>query len=178
LYVDIDDGRAPVTDGSGLFLPDVEAARSEAAGVLGDFARGLMSGGDHGTLATRADPCLEPQPFKQVLPLKRDPVSRTAKVMSSDEIEERIIGAYIRLACAPHKDGANTATVARIEPFELRLTELPEEQKLPGMPWFWLEFCSRSQHSVIDRCGCTEFDDRELTRLLEFITDTARWATS
>ena len=91
--------------------------------------------------------------------------------ISRDEVEQRIIGAYVQLACAPDRHGPSTALVARIGASELRLSEVPEEQRLPGAPSFWLELYSRAQHSVLDRCGCSEFDERELSRLLQFVVE-------
>ena len=107
-------------------------------------------------------------PENAVFAVRRRPVGHAAMAMSPDEIEQRIIGAYVRLACAPDRHGCNSAIVAPTGALELRLTEVPEKERRPGVPWFWLELYSRTQHAVVDRCGCNGFDDWELTKLVEF----------
>ncbi|NBJ10695.1 hypothetical protein [Microvirga arsenatis] len=91
--------------------------------------------------------------------------------MSPDEIEARIVRAYVQLACTPETDGSRTVTIARFGALEARLTEVPETQRLPSLPWFWLELYSNAHRVVIDSCGCTELDELELGRAVEFIAD-------
>ena len=96
--------------------------------------------------------------------------------MSPDEIEQRVIRAYVQLACMPETDGDRTVTVARFGMLEARLTEIPEEQRLPGTPWFWLELYSHAQQAVLDSCGCTELDEPELTQAVELIANARQQA--
>jgi hypothetical protein len=94
--------------------------------------------------------------------------------MSPDEIEERIIRAYVHLAYPSEIDGSHTVTVVRFGAIEARLTEVPEMQRLPGLPWFWLELYSHAQQTVIGSCGCTEFDELELAQAVELIVNAQR----
>jgi hypothetical protein len=89
--------------------------------------------------------------------------------LSPDEIEQRIIRAYVRLACTSEVDGSRTVAVARFGALEARLTEVPEEQRLPGLPWLWLELYSHVQQTVIDSCGCTELDEVELAQAVDLV---------
>lgn len=89
--------------------------------------------------------------------------------MSPDEIEQRIIRAYVQLACTPKADGWRTVTVAWFGALEARLTEVPEEQRLLGVPYFWLELYSHARHAAVDSCGCTEFDEHELGQAVDLI---------
>lgn len=97
------------------------------------------------------------------------PISLTGAMMSPDEIEQRIIRAYVQLAFAPETNDPHTVTVAQVGVLEARLTEIPEEQRTPGMPWFWLEIYCHARRSVVGNCGCTEFDELELAQAVELI---------
>jgi hypothetical protein len=99
------------------------------------------------------------------------PISLTRTRMSPDEIEQRIIRAYVQLACAPETNGSHTVTVARVGVLEARLTEVREEHRIPGTPWFWLEIYCHARHSVVGSCGCTEFDELELARAVDLIAN-------
>jgi hypothetical protein len=95
--------------------------------------------------------------------------------MNPDRDEERIIRAYVQLAVTQWEaPGFRTVTVARCGALEVRLIEIPEEQRLPDTPWLWLELYSPARHLVIDRCGCTELDESELARAVEFIANARR----
>lgn len=89
--------------------------------------------------------------------------------MSPDEIEQRIIRAYVQLACTPDTDGWRTVTVLRFGDLEAQLTEVPEEERHPCRPWFWLEICCHARRSIVDRYGCTELDETDLERAVELI---------
>ena len=104
------------------------------------------------------------------------PISLTGAGMSADEIEQRIIRAYVQLAYTPEMDGSHTVAVARFGALEARLTEVPEVQRLPGLPWFWLELYSHARQTVIDSCGCTELDEAELAQAVEFIVNAQQQA--
>jgi hypothetical protein len=104
------------------------------------------------------------------------PISLPEAKMSPDEIEQRIIRAYLQLACTPETDGSRIVTVVRFGVVEARLIEVPERQRLPSVPWFWLEIYSHASRSVIDRCECTEFDEDELARAVELIANARQQA--
>jgi hypothetical protein len=92
--------------------------------------------------------------------------------MDADEVEQRIIRAYVQLACTPAEtDGSRTVAVTRLSGLEVRLTEVPLREAAPGMPQFWLEVYSHASRSVIDSCGCREFDERELAAAVEMVTN-------
>lgn len=97
------------------------------------------------------------------------PIGLAGVGMSPDDIEQRIIRAYVQLAYTLEIDGSHTVAVARFGALEARLTEVPEVQRLPGLPWFWLELYSHAQQTVIDSCGCTELDEPELAQAVELI---------
>ncbi|MBL0408000.1 hypothetical protein JKG68_29305 [Microvirga aerilata] len=106
------------------------------------------------------------------------PLSLTWTEMSPDEIEQCIIRAYIQLAYTPETYGSRTVTVVRLGLLEARLTEVSEEQRLPGMPWFWLELYSHERGAAVESCGCTEFDEDNLARAVEFIANARQQAES
>jgi hypothetical protein len=99
------------------------------------------------------------------------PMSLAWTRMSPDEIEQCIIRAYVQLACTSETNGSRTVTVVRIGALEARLTEVPDEHRLPGMPWFWLELYSSARRAVIDSCGCTELDEHELAQAVDLIAN-------
>lgn len=95
--------------------------------------------------------------------------------MNPDGYEECIIRAYVQLAWARSETpGFRTVTVTRFGVLEVRLTEIPEQQRLPDAPWLWLELYSHARHCVVDSCGCTELDETELARAVEFIASAGR----
>jgi hypothetical protein len=89
--------------------------------------------------------------------------------MNPDEIEQRVIRAYIQLAYTPETDGSRMVTVARLGVLEARLIEIPDAQVMPGLPSRWLELYSHAKHTVVDSCGCTELDEYELDQAVELI---------
>lgn len=97
------------------------------------------------------------------------PVGFDGGGMNLDEIEQRVIRAYIQLAYTPETDGARTVTVARIGVLEARLMEVPEVEVPPGLPSRWLELYSHAKRTVVDSCGCVELDEDELDRAVELI---------
>ena len=99
------------------------------------------------------------------------PISLIGAEMSPDEIEQRVIRAYVQLACMPETDDARTVTVVRFGMLEARLTEIPEEQRLLGTPWFWLELYSHAKLAVLDSYGCRELDEPELAQAVELIAN-------
>jgi len=88
--------------------------------------------------------------------------------LDADEIEQRIIRAYVQLACRPFERGEPRGlTIVRLPHLNVRLTGVSPE--IPGMPLFWLEVYSDTSQSVIDSCGCSDFDDDELATAVEMI---------
>ncbi|UVF22709.1 hypothetical protein HPT29_028275 (plasmid) [Microvirga terrae] len=86
----------------------------------------------------------------------------------ADEIEQRIIRAYVQLACSPRERGeSRSLIVARLSWLDVRLTEVSSE--IPGMPPFWLEVYSNASQSVIDSYGCSEFDEDDLATSVQMI---------
>jgi len=97
------------------------------------------------------------------------PISLERTGMSPDEIEQCILRAYVQLACTPEGHGWRTVNVLRFGELEVRLIEVPEEQRLPRLPWFWLEIYCHAGRSVIDSYGCTELDEIDLARAVQLI---------
>jgi hypothetical protein len=100
--------------------------------------------------------------------LETAPTGVTWTRLDADEIEQRIIRAYVQLACSPwEKGGSRSLTVARLSQLDVRLTEVSPE--IPSMPLFWLEVHCSASHSVIDSCGCSDFDEDELATAVAMI---------
>jgi hypothetical protein len=88
-----------------------------------------------------------------------------------DHIEQQIIRAYVRLACAPHQaNGPRTLVVAQFGALEVRLTERPPSSDFPELPPFWVEIYSHASGSVTDSCGCYEFDEPELNAAIDLVS--------
>ncbi|MBB3020951.1 hypothetical protein FHR70_004039 [Microvirga lupini] len=101
--------------------------------------------------------------------MTRTPTGFDGIAMNPDEIEQRVIRAYIQLVYTPETDGTRMVTVAQIGALEARLMEIPEAQVLPGLPSCWLELYSHAKCTVVDSCGCNELDEDELDRAVELI---------
>jgi hypothetical protein len=100
--------------------------------------------------------------------LEATPINVSWVRLDADEIEQRIIRAYVQLACIPRKnDGSRSLTVARLTQLDVRLTEALAE--MTGMPLFWLEVYSDTSHSVIDRYECSDFDEDDLATAVQMI---------
>lgn len=92
-----------------------------------------------------------------------------------DEVEQRIIRAYVQLLFAPDDlDGPRNVTVAQFGALEVRLSELPPVQKHPDVPQFWLEMYSHASFSTLDSYGCFDFDEAELAAAVEFVFEAER----
>jgi hypothetical protein len=86
----------------------------------------------------------------------------------ADEIEQRIVRAYVQLTCCPRESGqSRSLTVVRLPQLNVRLTEASPE--IQGMPLFWLEVYSDGSLSVIDSCGFSDLDEDELATAVEMI---------
>jgi hypothetical protein len=119
------------------------------------------------------------QPLPEIDPMKKhglDPQMASclqtslSSELCADEIEQRIIRAYIRLVFEAERTiGFRTVTVTRFGPIEVRLTERLENNPDPGMPPFWLEVFSMQLPSPVDSYGMSEFDDSEIAAAAKFI---------
>jgi hypothetical protein len=89
--------------------------------------------------------------------------------MSPDEIERRIIRAYIHLAWSPETAGSRTFTVLRFGMLEAWLTGIQEAHRLPDPPGVRLDLYSHARHAVVDSCECAELDAAELAQAVTLI---------
>jgi hypothetical protein len=100
--------------------------------------------------------------------LEAMPVEVSRAGPDADEIEQRIIRAYVQLACRPRERGeSRSLTVVRLPELNVRLTEA--SAKLQGMPLFWLEVYSDGSLSVIDSYGFSDLADDRLATAVEMI---------
>jgi hypothetical protein len=95
--------------------------------------------------------------------------------LCADEIEQRIIRAYVGLVYQA-VDAANrrSVVVMRLGTLEVHLTELHPDDVTPGVPPFWIEVFDWPQQASIDSVGCYEFDEDELTAVVEMIVSAAQ----
>lgn len=94
-----------------------------------------------------------------------------------DEIEQRIIRAYVQLVFgADNADGSRSVTVTRLGSLEVRLTELGPDAMAPGMPPLWLEAFPPASQSPIECYGCFEFDEAELASAVDLVLRAMRLA--
>ena len=84
----------------------------------------------------------------------------------ANEMEQLVIWAYVELTSrAENRHRPRTATIVRLDFLEARLTELPRDRVLVGVPPFWLEIFSPTSPSPVDSRGFFELDEEELPRL-------------
>ncbi|QRM32875.1 hypothetical protein [Microvirga sp. VF16] len=104
------------------------------------------------------------------------PSLSNALLLEPDQLEQNILLAYVQLAAMPDQvNGARTATVANFGSVEVRLTELTQmEDTRRHIPSFWLEVYSHTAHTIIDSCGCFEFNEAELAAAAELICEAKR----
>ncbi len=97
--------------------------------------------------------------------------------LGADEIEHRIVQAYIRLAFGADKArGSRTISVTRSGFLEVQMTEMHAEILAPGMPLFLLEVFSLPSRSTVDSYGFFDLNDTELAAAAEFVLEAAREA--
>jgi len=95
--------------------------------------------------------------------------------LTLEEIEDRIVRAYIRLVFrADNGDEARSVVVTRSGSTEVRLTEMPPDGATPGVPLYWLEAFSLPSRSSLDGCGLYEVDEAELALAVEFVRTALR----
>lgn len=95
--------------------------------------------------------------------------------LCADEIEQRIIRAYVGLVYQA-LDAANrrSVVVMRLGTLEVHLTELHPDDLTPGVRQFWIEVFDWPQQASIDSVGCYEFDEDELAAVVEMIVSAAQ----
>jgi hypothetical protein len=87
-----------------------------------------------------------------------------------DEVEQLLIRAYVRLTfMAKDSYGSRTAIVAQFYSLEVRLTEFPDAYITRDRPPLWIEIYSHAACSMVDSCGCFEFNEEELSTAAELI---------
>jgi hypothetical protein len=59
--------------------------------------------------------------------------------------------------------GSRTVTVAQFYSLEVRLTEFPDAYMTQDRPPLWVEIYSHVTCSLVDSCGCFEFNEEELS---------------
>jgi hypothetical protein len=91
-----------------------------------------------------------------------------------DLIEQRIICAYIGLLFTPQTGGRRVTTVGWLGACEVRLTETTSHDAPAGTPPFWLEIYCHASGTILDSCGCFEFDDDELESIVTLVMDVRR----
>jgi hypothetical protein len=95
--------------------------------------------------------------------------------LCADEIEQRIIRAYVQLVYQPvNKDNSRSVVVMRLGSLEVRLTELHPADTGQNLPPFWIEVFDWRPRASIDSVGCYEFDEDELAAAVEMIVSAAR----
>jgi len=97
-----------------------------------------------------------------------------ASDLCADEIEQRIIRAYVRLVFQPvDTTNARSVVVMRLGSLEVRLTELDPADANQGLPPFWIEIFDRPHQASIDSVGSYEFDEDELAAAVEMVVSAA-----
>ncbi|MFC1456602.1 hypothetical protein ACETIH_07720 [Microvirga arabica] len=101
--------------------------------------------------------------------INRTAGARVAAICRS-RIEEKIIRAYVRLACTPDQpNGLRTQTVAQFGALEIRMTETLLAEIPPQAPPFRIEIYSHESDTVLDSGDYFEFDEDELRAAVELI---------
>jgi hypothetical protein len=89
-----------------------------------------------------------------------------------DRIEQDIIRAYVRLALTSDQaDGSRSVRLAQFGSVEVRLSEGAIEDMPPNVPPFWVEIYSYASDTIVDSCGCFEFDEDELSAAVELVIE-------
>jgi hypothetical protein len=97
--------------------------------------------------------------------------------LCADEIEQRIIRAYVQLVYqAVDTDNSRSVVVMRLGSLEVRLTELHPADANHGLPPFWTEVFDWPHQASIDRVGSYEFDEDELAAAVDMIVSAAHEA--
>jgi aminopeptidase-like protein len=100
--------------------------------------------------------------------LNPTPIEVSWAGLNVDEIEQRIIRAYVQLTCRPReREGSRCMFVVRLHQLNVRMTKASPE--IQGMPLFWLEAYSDGSLSVIDSYGFSDLNEDELATAVEMI---------
>jgi hypothetical protein len=94
--------------------------------------------------------------------------------LCADEIEQRIIRAYVQLVFQDvDADNSRSVVVMRLGSLAVRLTELRLSETSLAMPPFWIEAFNWPHQVPIDSIGSYEFDEDELAAAVEMIVNAA-----
>lgn len=97
--------------------------------------------------------------------------------LCADEIEQRIMRAYVQLVFqAVDTDNLRTVVVTRLGPLEVCLTEMRLSDTNPGLPPFWIEVFNWPHQASIDSIGFHEFDEDETAAAVGMIVSAAHEA--
>ncbi|PVE22010.1 hypothetical protein DC522_23660 [Microvirga sp. KLBC 81] len=97
--------------------------------------------------------------------------------LCADEIEQRIVRAYIQLVFqAVDTDSSRSVVVMRLGSLEVRLAELRLPEANHGLPPFWIEVFDWPHQASIDSIGCYEFGEDELAAAVAMIVSAAHEA--
>jgi hypothetical protein len=101
-----------------------------------------------------------------------------SSALCADEIEQRIIRAYVQLVYkAVDADNSRSVVVMRLGSLEVRLTELHPADAYHGLPSFWIEVFDWRHQASIDSVGSYEFDEDELAAAVDMIVGAAHDAS-
>lgn len=97
--------------------------------------------------------------------------------LCADEIEQRIIRAYVQLVFQPLDANNSRSVVAmRLGSLEVRLTELHPTDTNNDLPPFWTEVFDWPHQASIDSVGSHEFDEDELAAVVDMIVSAGHGA--
>jgi hypothetical protein len=96
--------------------------------------------------------------------------------LCADEIEQRIIRAFVRLVFQAVDIDNSLPLVMRLGPVQVHLSEIHLEDTTLGVPPFWIEVFDGTGQGSIDSIGCHEFDEDELAAAVEMILSAAQEA--
>jgi hypothetical protein len=107
--------------------------------------------------------------FERELPITRRERFHVPDLVRND-IERRIMRSYVQIIFqAQDGNRIRTVPVGQFGAFEVRLTELPRDERLSNLPPLWLEVFSSDDQSSIDSLGVFEFNAAEMTLAVELI---------
>lgn len=102
-------------------------------------------------------------------------IGNRATNLCPDEIEQRIIRAYVQLLFAHNNlDESRVVTIAQFGALEVRMSESPRVQEHPDVPQFCLEMYSHASFSTLDSYRCFDFGEAELAAAVEFVFEAER----
>lgn len=94
--------------------------------------------------------------------------------LCADEIEQRIIQAYVQLVFQAFDiNNSRAIAVLRLGSLEVHLTEMHPAHRRPDLPPFWIEAIDAPTHTAIDSLGSYDFDEDELAAAVEMIVSAA-----